>query len=53
VPLLVLLLLVAWARVSAKGHSAWQTVVGASIGLIIAVIVLYGYGFLPFAGQIH
>lgn len=53
VPLLVLLPLVTWAWVSANGHSAWQTVVGACLGFIIAVVVLYGYGFLPFVGQIH
>ena len=52
-PILILLPLVAWARVSAKGHSPWQTVVGACLGLIIAVGVLYGYGFSPFIGQIY
>ena len=52
-PLLILLPLVTWARVSAKGHNVWQTVVGASLSLIITINVLYGYGFLPFVGQIN
>ena len=49
-PLLLLLPLVSWARVSAKGHSAWQTVVGAAISLLITASVLYAYGYLPFMG---
>ncbi len=52
-PLLILLPLVTWARVSAKGHNVWQTVVGASLSLIITISVLHGYGFLPFVGQIN
>jgi hypothetical protein len=52
-PLLVLLPLVTWARVSAKGHNVWQTVVGASLSLVITIIVLFSFGFLPFAGQIN
>ncbi|MCE1254786.1 MAG: hypothetical protein LWX83_14720 [Anaerolineae bacterium] len=49
-PLLLLLPLVTWARVAAKGHSAWQTVVGAGMSLAITVSVLYAYGFSPFSG---
>jgi hypothetical protein len=52
-PLLLLLPLVTWARVSANGHSFWQTVVGACLSLVITISVLYGYGFLPFIGQIN
>ncbi len=52
-PLLLLLPLVTWARVAAKGHSAWQTVVGASMSLAITVTVLYAYGFLPFSGLLQ
>lgn len=53
VPLFALLPLVTWARVSAKGHSAWQTVVGATLGLTITALVLYGSGFFPFVGKIY
>ncbi len=52
-PLIALLPLVTWARVMAKGHNAWQTVVGAVLSLMIAVIVLYAYGFSPFAGHLY
>lgn len=51
-PLLLLLPLVTWARVSAKGHNIWQTVVGGCLSLMITICVLYFYGFTPFAGQI-
>lgn len=53
VPLLALLPLTAWARVSAKGHDLWQTVVGAVLSLVITVSVLWSYGFVPLAGAIH
>jgi hypothetical protein len=52
-PLLALLPLVAWARVAAKGHDAWQTVVGGALSLVITVLVLYGFGFIPFVGLIN
>lgn len=49
-PLIALLPLVTWARVAAKGHNAWQTVVGAGLSLTIGVGVLWAYGFAPFSG---
>ena len=52
-PLLLLLPLVTWARVSAKGHNAWQTVVGAVVSLLITATVLYAYGFMPFTGLVR
>ncbi len=52
-PLLLLLPLVTWARVSAKGHNTWQTVVGAVVSLLITATVLYAYGFMPFTGLVH
>ena len=51
-PLLALLPLVTWARLAAKGHSLWQTVVGAVLSGIISVIVLWGFGFTPFSGLV-
>ena len=42
--------LTTWARVSAKGHDVWQTVVGALLSLGIAGLVLWAYGFLPASG---
>jgi hypothetical protein len=51
-PLLVLLPLVTWARLAAKGHSLWQTVVGAVLSGIISVIVLWEFGFSPFSGLV-
>ena len=51
-PLLILLPLVAWARVNAKGHTTWQMVVGSILSLTVAVAVLYFYGFTPFTGQL-
>lgn len=51
-PLLALLPLVTWARLAAKGHTAWQMVVGASLCLLISIGVLHGFGFMPFAGMI-
>ena len=51
-PLLALIPLTTWARVSAKGHDAWQTVVGALLSLGITALVLWAYGFAPMAGVI-
>lgn len=52
-PLLALLPLMTWARVAAKGHDVWQTVVGALLSLAITVTVLLAYGFLPWQGIVH
>ena len=49
-PLLALIPLTTWARVSAKGHDVWQTVVGAVMSLGITGLVLWAYGFLPASG---
>jgi len=51
-PLLALLPLVTWARLAAKGHNFWQTVVGAVLSGIISVSVLWGFGFAPFSGLV-
>jgi uncharacterized membrane protein YgaE (UPF0421/DUF939 family) len=51
-PLLVLLPLVTWARLAAKGHNLWQTVVGATLSGVIAVVVLMSFGFSPFMGMV-
>lgn len=52
-PLLALLPLMTWARVAAKGHDVWQTVVGALLSLAITVGVLLAYGYLPWQGLGH
>lgn len=49
-PLLLLLPLVTWARLSAKGHNFWQTVVGGTLSGLISIGVLWAFGFAPFAG---
>lgn len=49
-PLIALLPLTTWARVSAKGHDIWQTVVGALLSLSITVGTLFAYGFIPMVG---
>ncbi len=49
-PLLVLLPLVTWARLAAKGHNFWQTVVGGTLSGLISVAVLWAFGFTPFLG---
>lgn len=49
-PLLLLLPLVTWARLAAKGHNLWQTIVGASLSGLISIGVLWAYGFKPFMG---
>jgi len=51
-PLLLLLPLVTWARLAAKGHNFWQTVVGAVMSGAIAITVLWVFGFTPFVGAI-
>lgn len=51
-PLLVLLPLVTWARLAAKGHNFWQTVVGAVLSGVISASVLWIYGFTPFVGMV-
>lgn len=51
-PLLLLLPLVTWARLAAKGHNLWQTVVGATLSGIISICVLWAFGFKPFYGLI-
>lgn len=51
-PLLLLLPLVTWARLAAKGHNFWQTVVGATMSGLISIAVLWAYGFTPFAGLV-
>jgi hypothetical protein len=51
-PLLLLLPLVTWARLAAKGHNFWQTVVGAVLSGVISVSVLWVFGFTPFNGLI-
>jgi hypothetical protein len=51
-PLLLLLPLVTWARLAAKGHNLWQTVVGATLSGVISVVVLHAYGFTPFLGLV-
>jgi hypothetical protein len=48
-PLIALLPLTTFARVMAKGHDIWQTVVGALLSALITLSVLWAYGFLPFA----
>jgi hypothetical protein len=49
-PFLALLPLVTLARLFAKGHDVWQTVVGSAMSLSITVLVLRLYGFLPLSG---
>ncbi len=52
-PLIALLPLTTFARVSAKGHNIWQTVVGAALSLGITISVLWAYGFSPLTGLVH
>ena len=51
-PLVLLLPLVTWARLAAKGHNFWQTVVGATMSGLISVTVLWAFGFSPFTGLV-
>lgn len=52
-PFIALIPLTTWARVSAKGHDTWQTVVGALLSFGITALVLWLYGFLPFQGMLY
>jgi hypothetical protein len=52
-PLLALLPLVTLARLFAKGHDVWQTVVGSAMSLSITILVLRLYGFLPLSGLLY
>ena len=52
-PFIALIPLTTWARVNAKGHNIWQTVVGALLSFGITALVLWLYGFLPFQGMLH
>jgi hypothetical protein len=52
-PFLALIPLTTWARISAKGHNIWQTVVGALLSFGITALVLWAYGFLPLTGILH
>jgi len=51
-PLLVLLPLVTWARLAAEGHNLWQTVVGATMSVLISIAVLWAFGFAPLPGVV-
>ena len=51
-PLLVLLPLITWARLAAEGHNLWQTVVGATMSVLISIGVLWAFGFPPFLGVV-
>jgi hypothetical protein len=51
-PLLVLLPLVTWARLAAEGHNLWQTVVGATMSMLISIGVLWAFGISPFTGVV-
>ena len=48
--LILLLPLVSWVRVTAKGHTFWQTVVGAGLSFAITLGTLLAFGFIPFRG---
>jgi len=52
IPLLLLLPLIIWARLAAEGHNFWQTVVGAIMSALIAIAVLWAFGFPPFQGVV-
>ena len=51
-PLLLLLILATWARLAAEGHNLWQTVVGATMSVVISIGVLWAFGFSPFLGVV-
>ena len=51
-PLLVLLPLITWARLAAEGHNLWQTIVGATMSILITIAVLWAFGFAPFTGVV-
>lgn len=52
-PLLALIPLTTWARVSAKGHDVWQTLAGAVLSISITAAVLWAYGFTPLSGLVR
>jgi hypothetical protein len=52
-PLLVLLPLITWARLAAEGHNLWQTVVGASMSILISIAVFWAFGFAPLTGVVR
>lgn len=52
-PFLALIPLTTWARVSAKGHNTWQTIIGALLSFGITALVMWLYGFLPLSGTLH
>ncbi len=47
VPLLSLIPLTIFARISAKGHDFWQLVAGSVLSIAITLLVLFLYGFNP------
>ncbi|MBZ0307888.1 MAG: hypothetical protein K8I82_17600 [Anaerolineae bacterium] len=51
-PLILLIPLVTAARLMAKGHDVWQTIVGASLSVGTTIFVLAVYQFPIFAGQV-
>lgn len=51
-PLLLLIPLVTAARMMAKGHDFWQTIVGASLSVSTTIFVLSVYQFPVFGGQV-
>lgn len=51
-PLILLIPLVTAARLMAKGHDFWQTIVGASLSVSTTIFVLAVYHFPVFGGQV-
>jgi hypothetical protein len=51
-PRLLLIPLVTAARMMAKGHDFWQTIVGASLSVSTTIFVLSVYQFPVFGGQV-
>ncbi len=47
-PLVTLIPLTIFARIAAKGHDFWQLVTGSVMSVLITVLVLFLYGFIPF-----
>lgn len=52
-PLLLLLPLISWTRVKAKGHTLGQTLVGGSMSFVITALVMFCFGFVPFQPILH
>ena len=46
-PLVTLIPLTIFARIAAKGHDFWQLVTGSLMSVLITVLVLFLYGFIP------